>query len=164
MHCIKYHYYLIYSAVVSIKIIYILKIDWLYSSSCLELLVNPQITSRIKQPYFFNKEMTNMSEQVVTKQLVQKSKSLSYYVNSAIVFLIMLIVGKLPTFGQVTPMGMQVLGIFIGVNYGWCTVSMIWPSLIGFIAIGSVGYCTITEAFASVMVTACPCSWSSFMY
>ncbi len=78
----------------------------------------------------------------------KKRRAISYYVHSVIVFLIMFVVGQLPPFGQITPLGMQILGIFVGVIYGWCTVSMVWPSLIGLIAIGSTDYCTITESFS----------------
>lgn len=74
-------------------------------------------------------------------------KNTAYYINTIIVFVLMFGIGQLPTFGQVTPLGMQVLGIFIGVLYGWCTVSLIWPGLLGIVAIGATEYCTVTESF-----------------
>lgn len=79
---------------------------------------------------------------------VKKGRPISYYIHTAIMFSIMFGVGQLPPFGQITELGMQVLGIFLGVIWGWCTVSMLWPSLIGLIALGSTSYCTITEAFS----------------
>ena len=36
------------------------------------------------------------------------------YVHAIIMFVIMFGVGTLPTFGQVTPLGMKILGVFLG--------------------------------------------------
>ena len=41
------------------------------------------------------------------------------YVHAIIMFVIMFGVGTLPTFGQVTPLGMKILGVFLGTMYGW---------------------------------------------
>ena len=43
-----------------------------------------------------------------------RSKNTSYYINSVIGVCIMLFFGYLPTFSTVTPMGMKILGIYIG--------------------------------------------------
>ncbi|MFR6290723.1 MAG: SLC13 family permease [Peptococcaceae bacterium] len=74
-------------------------------------------------------------------------KNTAWYINSALVILITIGVGFLPPFGQVTPMGMKVLGVFLGVLYGWCTVSMLWPSVWGIVALGCTGFCTVEESF-----------------
>lgn len=79
----------------------------------------------------------------------KKSKNTFYYVNIAIMFVLMFGIGQLPTFGQVTPLGMQILGIFVAVLYGWCTVNLLWPSLFGIVAVGMTDYCTIKESFAA---------------
>lgn len=84
-----------------------------------------------------------MSEATVPK----KKKNTAYYINTVIVFLLMFGIGQLPPFAQITSLGMQVLGIFVGVLYGWCTVSLIWPGLVGIVAIGATEYCTVTESF-----------------
>lgn len=84
-----------------------------------------------------------MSEKAVTK----KKKNTAYYINTVIVFALMFGIGQLPPFAQITELGMQVLGIFVGVLYGWCTVSLIWPGLVGIVAIGATEYCTVTESF-----------------
>lgn len=78
----------------------------------------------------------------------KKKRNIAYYINSAIVVALMVGVGMLPPFAQITPLGMQILGIFIGVLYGWCTVSLIWPGLLGIIAIGATEYCTVSESFS----------------
>lgn len=87
-----------------------------------------------------------MGEAAVSKK---RPKNLFYWINSIIVFVLMFGVGQLPPFGQVTPLGMQILGIFVGVLYGWCTVSLIWPSLVGMVAVGATDYCTVVESFGA---------------
>lgn len=74
-------------------------------------------------------------------------KHTAYYIHSFIVFALMIIIGQCPPFAQITPLGMQILGIFVGVLYGWCTVSLVWPGLVGIVAIGATEYCTVTESF-----------------
>ncbi len=78
---------------------------------------------------------------------VSKKKNTAYYINTVIVFVLMFGIGQLPPFAQITPLGMQILGIFVGVLYGWCTVSLVWPGLVGIVAIGATEYSTVTEAF-----------------
>ena len=72
---------------------------------------------------------------------------ISYYINSAIVVIIMFCFGFLPPFGGITALGMKVLGIFLGVLYGWIFVGFIWPSLLGMIALGLSGYDTIINVY-----------------
>lgn len=76
-----------------------------------------------------------------------KGKNVWWYINSALVVLLTIGIGYLPPFGQITPLGMKVLGVFIGVLYGWCTVSMLWPSVWGIVALGCTGFCTVKESF-----------------
>ena len=68
-----------------------------------------------------------------------KTKNTWWYINSILVILLTIGIGYLPPFGQITPLGMKVLGVFIGVLYGWCTVSMLWPSVWGIVALVVVG-------------------------
>lgn len=52
----------------------------------------------------------------------------------------------------ITPYGMKVLGIFIGLLYGWSLAGMLWPSLLGLIALGVTGCVdSIQTAAASAM-------------
>lgn len=76
-----------------------------------------------------------------------KTKNTAWYINSLLVILITIGVGYLPPFGQITPLGMKVLGVFLGVLYGWCTVSMLWPSVWGIVMLGCTGFCTVKESF-----------------
>lgn len=70
----------------------------------------------------------------------------AYYINCAVVVVIMLSFRLLPPFGSITEVGMGCLGIFIGAIYGWLTVGMLWPSLFGLVAYGLTGYVTVDEA------------------
>lgn len=49
----------------------------------------------------------------------------------------------------ISEVGMQSLGIFIGVLWGWTFVSMIWPGLLGMVAIGFTGIVTVKESLLS---------------
>ncbi len=57
------------------------------------------------------------------------SKTASWYINCAISISLMLFVRFIPAPAPITPLGMAVVGIFIGAIYGWCTTNMIWPSI-----------------------------------
>lgn len=50
-------------------------------------------------------------------------------------FAIMFGIGSLSAWGQITPIGMKVLGVFIATLYGWLFLDLIWPSLIGLVRI-----------------------------
>ena len=58
------------------------------------------------------------------------NKSIKYYIKSAIVLIIMFGFRYLPAIDPITPQGMHVLGIFIGLLVGWSTVGIIWPVLL----------------------------------
>ncbi len=53
-----------------------------------------------------------------------------------------------PPIGSITPFGMQILGIFIGLLYGWTTSNLIWPTLLGMIAVVNTGAYTMKAFFA----------------
>lgn len=79
----------------------------------------------------------------------KRPKNLFYYINTLVVFLLIFGIGALPPFGQITQLGMQILGIFVGTLYGWCTVGLVWPSIIAIIGVGLTSYCTVTESFST---------------
>lgn len=58
------------------------------------------------------------------------------YFHAICIILLMTVFGLLPPFGPLTPMGMQVLGIFIGMIWGWTIGETIWPSLLGLVMLG----------------------------
>lgn len=63
---------------------------------------------------------------VVTQS--KKKKNLFYW-HIAITAVIIFGFGFLPPIEPITPLGMRVVGIFIGAVYGWTTVNMLWPSV-----------------------------------
>lgn len=62
------------------------------------------------------------------------------YVHIIVTLALMFGFGFLPPFATLTPMGMRLLGAFLGVIYGYSTCEIIWPSLFAFIAFGLSGY------------------------
>lgn len=78
-------------------------------------------------------------------------KSYSIYIHTIIMFVLMIGIGFLPTFGQVTELGMKILGIFVGTLYGWLFIDLLWPSLLGLVGLGLTGVMTIDEAFSSAL-------------
>ena len=71
------------------------------------------------------------------------------YINSFISVALMFGFGFLPPVGSITPLGMRVAGIFLGMIWGWLTVALHWPSVLGLIALGTSGYASVTSVFAS---------------
>jgi len=86
--------------------------------------------------------------------LAVKQKNKIKYIHTIVMFLLMFIVSNLPPIGQITPMGMKILGVFIGIIYGWCFIDLLWVSVMGFFAIGLTGYMTVTQAFSSAFANA----------
>lgn len=88
--------------------------------------------------------------QAVTAQNMRsnKKKDIIYYSNAVIVFAFMFAFGYLPPLFGLTQLGMHALGIFIGLLWGWTAVDLLWPSLLGIVATGLTGWCTIQQAFA----------------
>ncbi|SBV91075.1 Di-/tricarboxylate transporter [uncultured delta proteobacterium] len=72
-------------------------------------------------------------------------KNLWYYTASAIGLLIVFGFGSLPPIAPITPMGMKVLGIFLGMIFLWSFVSILWPSLLGIVALAICGYAPLPK-------------------
>lgn len=62
-----------------------------------------------------------------------------YWVHTLICLIITFGFGQLPPIGQITPLGMNLIGIFLGVLYGWIFIEIIWPSLLGLLALTLIG-------------------------
>ncbi len=77
-----------------------------------------------------------------------EGQRMKYYIHSLICIVIMFGFQFIPPFTDaITHTGMDALGIFLGVLYGWTFVSMIWPSLLGMVACGFTGLMTVQESF-----------------
>ena len=77
---------------------------------------------------------------MASNTLKSRNKDLSYYIMAAIGILITFGFGYLPPIDPITPMGMKVLGIFLGMIFLWSFVSILWPSLLGIVALMISGY------------------------
>lgn len=73
------------------------------------------------------------------------------YIHLAVMVAIMIVIGNLPPFGQITPFGMKILGVFVGIVYGWCFVDIALTSFLGFFFIALAGYGTPLSGFAAGM-------------
>lgn len=76
----------------------------------------------------------------VTTDVDARKKIIRNYVNIAIIFGVMIVFHFIPAPAPITPLGMQVIGIFLGMIYGWTTCGMIWPSLAGILMLGFTDY------------------------
>lgn len=74
-----------------------------------------------------------------------KGKDIQYYLAAAAGILIIFGFGYLPPIEPITPVGMKVLGIFIGMIFLWSFVSILWPSLLGIVALVICGYAPLRQ-------------------
>lgn len=64
----------------------------------------------------------------------------SYWIMSAIGLACMLFASFVPNPEPITPIGMEIVMIFIGVIFLWSAVGNIWPSILGIVMVGLSGY------------------------
>lgn len=67
--------------------------------------------------------------------------------------LLMLVIGFLPAREPITDYGMHVLGIFVGMVYLWITSSVLWPSILGIVAMMLLGHDTPGNIIAAAFGT-----------
>ena len=68
------------------------------------------------------------------------STNIAYFVHSAVVLAFLFLFRLVPPIEPLTPVSMQVIGVFVGVIYGWVNVGLAWPSLLGVVALGCTDY------------------------
>ena len=56
----------------------------------------------------------------------------------------------IPAIDPITPVGMKVVGIFLGVVYLWSTVDLIWPSMLALLMIALSGYTGDVTGYAAM--------------
>lgn len=79
-----------------------------------------------------------------------KTKNASWYFHTVIVLFLMFAFGYVvPPFGAISQTGMHVLGVFLGLLWGWIAIEILWPSVLGCIAFGMTGYMTVPEVFSA---------------
>ena len=82
----------------------------------------------------------------------QSKYPVSKIIHSLICIFLMFLFGRVvPPFGGITPVGMNVLGVFLGVIYGYCTCEIAWPSILAFVAYGLSGAVTVSGAISAMM-------------
>lgn len=80
----------------------------------------------------------------------RKGYSPMQWVHMVITLALMFLFGYLPPFATVTPLGMKLLGVFIGVIYGYSACGdIIWPSLFAIIAFGISGYSSMAQVITN---------------
>lgn len=75
----------------------------------------------------------------------------AYIINSIITLVIMIgFKYVVPAVDPLTPLGVEVLGIFLGTLYGWLIVgNVVWPSIVCLVLLGLSDYTTVTDSFAT---------------
>ena len=100
------------------------------------------------------KEMKGMCNQMEKTSASVPAKRKGYspmqWVHMVITLALMFLFGYLPPFATVTPLGMKLLGVFIGVIYGYSACGdIIWPSLFAIIAFGISGYSSMAQVITN---------------
>lgn len=89
----------------------------------------------------------------MTRSTQARKNTAAYYVICAVSIFLMFFGGLIPPFSPVIqPVGMQVLGVFIGMILLWSTVGgVIWPSILAIIALGMTDFTTVNSAVMSAL-------------
>jgi len=69
------------------------------------------------------------------------------WISIAIMFILFFGTQFLPPFGHITELGMKVLGVFLGLLWGWVFVDLVWTSLLGFFILALTGWQAPLMAF-----------------
>ena len=93
-----------------------------------------------------------MSTTMGTTLAEKRTYTPTQVVNIAITLLLMFGVGFLPPFATLTPMGMRVLGVFLGIVWGYTTWDVVTVSLFAFAAFGFTGFSGGFDAAVSSML------------
>lgn len=89
----------------------------------------------------------------MSETTASKSNEMKSYFKVIIMLLIMFGGSMLPPFGSMTEAGMRVLATFIGLLFGWCTIGIILPCLVGMLSLSLCELCSITTILQGVFAT-----------
>lgn len=81
----------------------------------------------------------------------KKNNHRGYYIKCMIGIAFLFGFGYLPAAAPITPVGMKILGIFIGAIYLWSVAGVVWPALLAIVAYGMSGYVDMSTAISSGM-------------
>ena len=78
---------------------------------------------------------------------VKPRSNIKFYIEVGITLAFMFLFRFLPAPAPITPYGMSIVGIFIGLIYGWsiCQGVLTWPALIGMAALAFTDYGTASQ-------------------
>lgn len=76
------------------------------------------------------------------------NKKVWHYVHCFIAIAIMIGFKYLPAPEPMTPLGMEIIGIFAGMLYGWLVIGeLVWPSILGLVLLGLSDYSDVKTVF-----------------
>lgn len=75
----------------------------------------------------------------------QGSENIKYIFNITVFLCITFLFGKLSPIEPLTPFGMNTIGVFMGVIYAWVFIDIIWPSMVGLLALMLLDVMPATE-------------------
>lgn len=78
-----------------------------------------------------------------------RKRGMQIWMHPFIMAVLMLSGWFVPTFGTVTVFGVKVLGIFLGMMWGWIFVNLVWPSLLGMLMLSMCGLGSAKDVFGS---------------
>lgn len=84
---------------------------------------------------------------VVAKAETVKQRNL-LWLHIIVMLSVIAIFSVLPPIGSITPIGMKLVGIFLAMLWGWSTCGLLWPSLLGMLALTLTGLMSMKEFFA----------------
>lgn len=74
-----------------------------------------------------------------------------YIINSVIGIAIMFLFRFIPAPAPITSLGMEIIGIFIGMIFLWTFVDSIWPSLLGIFLLGCSSYSSMNQVLMNFL-------------
>ena len=81
-----------------------------------------------------------------------EKRSIAFYIHCAIGIFFMFIFGHVvEPVGTLTPVGMQILGVFIGSIYMWAIVNILWPAILAMVALGFTDHATLAGVIRTGM-------------
>ncbi len=86
----------------------------------------------------------------MTQTKNNRQTEMFYWLKIVLVLAIQILFRFLPNFGQVTDLGMSILGIFLGAIVGWCICDAAWPSITAILLLGMTDYGTISGIFSTL--------------
>lgn len=80
--------------------------------------------------------------------MAESKKSVKSLIYTLVMLAFMAMGWIVAPFGGLSEFGVKVLGIFIGMMWGWIFIGLIWPSLLGMLMLTMCGLGTAKEVFA----------------